>query len=331
MARKDMRFVKISLLALLLATNGMRDSVRAPAPPDKAVVFDDLMRGPRAIDIGEHLAIAGAWALRGGDGSLGNYSALVALPDGRLLTFSDRNAWLAFSPPERAARPAVVFGRPYPPVWRLQRQSSDVESATRVPATGEILVGCEGTGSLSLFRADLAAFRRIRVPALAEWSVNQGPEAMRLLDDGRLVIVGEGHANTFDRRHYPGLLFSGVPRNGAAPRRFVLEMPEGFRPTELAQLPDGRVLVLGRKFTLAGFRSVIVTADPRAFRPGATVRTHEIARIEDPRVRDNYEGMTVTRDGDGQVAVWLVSDSNAMVWLQRTILLKLRFRSGEVG
>jgi hypothetical protein len=49
-----------------------------------------------------------------------------------------------------------------------------------------------------------------------------------------------------------------------------------------------------------------------------------IARIDDPRIHDNYEGMAVTREADGSQIVWLVSDSNEMVWAQRTLLLKLR-------
>jgi len=71
---------------------------------------------------------------------------------------------------------------------------------------------------------------------------------------------------------------------------------------------------------------VILTADPAQLHPGAVLQTQEIARIDDPRIRDNYEGMTVTRAADGSVSIWLISDSNLMVALQRTLVLKLRFR-----
>jgi hypothetical protein len=36
--------------------------------------------------------------------------------------------------------------------------------------------------------------------------------------------------------------------------------------------------------------------------------------------------MTVTREADGGEAIWLISDNNQMVWAQRTLLLKLRFK-----
>jgi hypothetical protein len=35
--------------------------------------------------------------------------------------------------------------------------------------------------------------------------------------------------------------------------------------------------------------------------------------------------MVATAEPDGGTAVWLISDNNQMAWLQRTLLLKLRF------
>ena len=103
-------------------------------------------------------------------------------------------------------------------------------------------------------------------------------------------------------------------------------MPEGYRPVELAQMPDGRLLILGRKFTLDGFRTVVTMVDdPRAIRSGASVVARPIAWLTDSRLRDNYEGMVATAEPDGGTAVWLISDNNQMAWLQRTLLLKLRF------
>jgi hypothetical protein len=67
-------------------------------------------------------------------------------------------------------------------------------------------------------------------------------------------------------------------------------MPAGYCPSELAQMPDGRLLVQGRRFGRTGF----------------------------------YKAITVTREADGSQLVWLVSDSNEMVLLQRTLVLKLR-------
>ena len=46
----------------------------------------------------------------------------------------------------------------------------------------------------------------------------------------------------------------------------------------------------------------------------------------DSSARENYEGMTAFRDADGSTVIWLISDSNHMVWAQRTLLLKLRLK-----
>jgi len=67
-------------------------------------------------------------------------------------------------------------------------------------------------------------------------------------------------------------------------------MPAGYCPSELAQMPDGRLLALGGHFGLTGF----------------------------------YRAITVTREAEGSQLVWLVSDSNEKVLLQRTLVLKLR-------
>lgn len=326
---RAMRIAKIALLMPLLLSVSIAPDKRFPAPqPAGALALGSLLQPGQRVSIGPGVDVVGAWTLRGGFGLFGNYSGLAALPDGRLVALGDRNGYLVFAqpggPPGR-----VIYGMPFPGTWSRQGQSFDGEAITALNGRAQFLVACEGTGTLSLFDNGLKRFRQLAVPALREWGHNQGPEAMRQLADGRLVLIAEMRAHWFDRRRYPGLIFRGVPQPGEKPGRFVMVMPEGYRPTELAQLPDGRVLVVGRKFTPAGFRSVIVTADAAALRDGAEVQTREIARIDDPRFSDNYEGMAITRDGAGATVIWLISDSNTTVWLQRTIVLKLRIRSGD--
>ncbi len=325
-----MRLAKIALLLPLLLSVTVAPEKRAPVfEPKGALAHAAILKLGERISVGAGVDIVGAWTLRGGFALFGNYSALVALPDGRLLAVGDRNSYLVFAPPGAARRP-VFYGMPFPPDWSLRRQSYDAEAISVIHGAGvgkaRYLVACEGTDQFSLFEANLRRFKQVRVPALRAWEQNQGPEAMRQLADGRVVTIAEMRARWFDRRRYPGLVFRGVPHGGEQPGRFVLVMPEGYRPTELAQLPDGRLLVLGRKFTPTGFHSVIVTADPAAVRSGAEVQTQEIARIDDPRVRENYEGMAITQERDGTPVIWLISDSNTTVWLQRTLLLKLRLR-----
>ena len=53
----------------------------------------------------------------------------------------------------------------------------------------------------------------------------------------------------------------------------------------------------------------------------------DLAELGKTIPRDNYEGLTLTEDADGQ-HVWLISDDNFMSF-QRTLLLKLRWQTRE--
>ena len=97
--------------------------------------------------------------------------------------------------------------------------------------------------------------------------------------------------------------------------------PEGFDPTDAAQLPDGRILILNRRFALDSlFTGVLVLLDPSAMRKGDVLTGRVIARFEPPVISDNYEGLSVAME-NGRPIIWIVSDDNYERW-QRTLLLK---------
>ena len=308
--------------------------VRQPWPPasrDHRVTYHDLLPGlvrqgmPRRFG---QLQLVGAWQLTSRNRDFGNFSGLAERDSRDLVAVSDRNATLVFTRPDKPA-PGRTWQRetihPRKPAL-ASFIDSDSESVSVDPADGTMLIGYEGSPRFHLFSADLKHDRKIKAPVLMEWPNNQGPEAMRRLADGRTIAIGEVYAHWYSRRRHPGLIWPGLPRDNERPQRFELVMPEGYRPVELAQAPDGRLLVLGRKFTLGGFRTVVTTLpSAREIRAGVRVEAQPIAWIADSRIRDNYEGMVATREPDGGTAIWLISDSNEMVWLQRTLLLKLRW------
>lgn len=319
-----MRALKLALLIFaLVPTVWLRGEAPVRARGG-AIQLVDLMPalGHSLPDTGT-LQLLGAWQLRGPDRNLSTLSGL-AQTRGGFVAVGDRGGVLWFARPDRPGPWHARLTRLVHLNWRKYRYPTDAEAALVDPHTGDLVVAYEDAPMLERYSPDLARRRRIAMPALAEWSENQGPEAMTRLTDGRTMIVGETHARWLDRTRHPGLLFPDLPRSGENPARFELFMPAGYRPSELAQMPDGRVLVLGRHFSLAGFRSVIAIFAAEDVQPGAVITPRVIARIADPRLRDNYEGMTVTREADGSQMVWLLSDSNETVWAQRTLLLKLR-------
>lgn len=296
---------------------------------DPRVEFTDLIpafRSDGPLPAMGEAVLTGAWELHASNRDFGSYSALGRLADGRLLAVSDKNGALMFDVPG-SHYPQRAYIRP---LWgvdtRVVRLESDCEALALDPATGDIWTAYEGNEAYWVFSPDFKKRRRVAAPILGEWPGNSGPEAMTRLEDGRFVVILEASTSPFTRTLHPALLYPADPQPNEQPLRFTVAMPTGFRPTEVAALADGRLLVLGRKVTLIGFRSMIAIADPQTIRAGTVMPVREIARIGDRRLRDNYEAMTTRTNPDGSVTIWLMSDNNISAWLQRSLLLELHWR-----
>jgi hypothetical protein len=322
-----MRALKLALLILALLPTFFLRTPKQPLTMDRRIGIVDLMptlRGAGELPSAGSLMLVGAWRLTSDHHDFGNFSGL-AQTQGGLVTVGDRGGVLWFPRPDQPGPWRTRLTRLIDLEWTKYHYPTDAEAVVVEPGTGDLLVAYEGSLKLERYSPNLAVRTPIPLPVLDEWPENQGPEAMTRLADGRTAIVGEVYARWLDRTLHPAFVFKGEPRPNEQPVRFELQMLPGYRPSELAQMPDGRLLVLGRGFDIGGFRSVIAVFAPSDIRPGATVTPRVIAQIDDPRIRENYEGMTVTRERDGSFAIWLISDSNQMVWAQRTLLLKLRF------
>jgi hypothetical protein len=269
--------------------------------------------------------LLGAWQLTGRSSEFGNFSTLGQFADGTMVTLGDKGGILWFKPLDSKGPWRTRIGQVFGGDWRYVHTESDAESTIIDPASQDMLVAYEASKSFYRMHPDLSGRVAIDQPELLTWPPNMGPETMVRLADGRVLVVAEGNTGGYWNRHsHPAMLFPGIPRPNEVPGRVTVEMPEGFRPTDATSLPDGRILILGRKVTLLGFFSTISIADPGALRDGGALQTRQIARIADSRIRENYEGMTAVHERDGSTTLWLISDSNLMVWAQRTLVLKLR-------
>ena len=105
-----------------------------------------------------------------------------------------------------------------------------------------------------------------------------------------------------------------------------------YAVTDLAQLPDGRVLLLMRKVAVGfpPFDTLIAIGEPPASGAGAPWSPAIAVRLEGHVPRENYEGMTVRAAPDGRIAVWIIADDNFSV-IQRSLLVKLRFDPASTG
>lgn len=312
------------LVVLLLVMLGLAPGTwwRSPAPAvdvEQSVAVTPLAVAD--VDLGP-FELAGAWELRSPNSHFGSYSALIALGDGTLLAGSDRGRMMRFAPPGQPARPpwlGYFAGRRLP-----NKKQMDLEALTRDPATGALWAAFEVDNRIERHDPAFRAKVSVRPDAMRDWRPWFGAEAMGRLDDGRFIVLAEGAADWFGSE-MPGLLFPSDPASGSRPTRFSFVPPDGFRPVDLAQLPDGRVLILLRRAGWAvppAFSGRLMVADPATIRAGEPWRAERVADLAPPLPTDNYEGLAVEADGRGGAVLWLISDDNEMT-LQRTLLLKL--------
>lgn len=269
------------------------------------------------------LTFLGGVRLSSADRAFGGYSAMVASGN-RVTLLSDGGELLQLDlTPDFRLLAARIKHLPDGPGTGWHKEDRDTESLTRDPA-GRLWVGFENHNAIWRYAP---GFRRAEASAeprlMAHWEPNGGPEAMTRLPDGRFIVISE----TTRWPHLPGraaLLFDGDPTRPTTPRgRMIYLPPPGYDVSEAAALPDGRLLVLNRRFVKPfGFNAVLTLVEADAFRPGAVLRGRVIARFEGDVSRDNYEAMGVTREGRDTI-LWLASDDNQSM-LQRSLLLKFR-------
>jgi hypothetical protein len=288
---------------------------------------------PSRDRVGRLLYLGGLW-LRSSDPRFGGLSDLrVSRDRSRLFAVSDcgegLTASLSYDGAGRLVNAGdarlVALARGVPGQRRLG--GSDAESLV----LGDGLeVGFEGR------RARLLAYRGeppFTGPArplpfpkdVARCDSNGGLEAMADVGGGRRFLVCE------KRRSASSTVPAWVGRGEVwTEREYVLAFAGGwagepFRPTGAAQLPDGDLLVLERRFPPIGARLARL---PRTALDGTgPLAPQEIARFEAPLALDNFEGVEARADASGRTLVYLLSDDNNCAKnagtpaLQRTLLL----------
>jgi hypothetical protein len=288
--------------ALLAATL----AAALPPPARALAVAGTLELDTRRIGFG---GLSGLW--------IGDAPAGAPLP---LAAVSDTGAWLTASlrldaalrpiglALQRTGRLADEHGRPLP-----RGELSDAEALARLP-DGRFLVAFERWHRIRLYETLDGPARHLHPPpGLAEAPRNGGIEALAVLPDGGLLAIAESlPAGPGLRRAWLGRT---APR-GIAWQRLAYRPAEGLEPTGAAALPDGRVLVVERGFTLLGgfFGRV-------ALLPGAAAPVLEgptMLAFPGALPAENWECVAVARAGARLVAAF-VSDDNEHP-LQRSLL-----------
>jgi len=320
--------VLLAFAVALAAAPGTWVRTTGGGPVDDRQIIEVERLAVPDLNLGEGVEVAGAWHLTSPNDHFSGYSALLPMGDGTLLALSDHGRQLRFAPPGAPPRtPSLgLFAR----LDDDDKRQLDLEAATLDPATGTLWAAYEFANRIERYDTDFVPAGSIRPMEMRGWPSNRGPEAMVRLGDGRFIVLAEGSPRWF-AEEVPGLLFPGDPVRAARPERFRFRGPEDFVPVDMAQMPDGRVLILLRavRWNLPPhFEGKLVVADPAEIAPGQPWPWREIAHLAEPLPMDNYEGLTVEPAGDGKLALWLISDDNRS-WFQRTLLLKLLWRPSE--
>lgn len=267
--------------------------------------------------------LKGAWRMESPHAWFGSFSALGSLGDGTLLAVSDRGYAYRFAPPDRAQ--VAPWLERILRDYSINKRDNDAEALTIDPPSGTFWVAWEDSNSISRHATGLTQEAVVSPREMQDWGGNVGPETLVRLSDGKFLVLREGGDGLVDDTHHRALLYSGDPTESERHVEFTFVGPAGFSPTDAAQLPDGRLLVLMRRLIWpfpARFAGRIVLVDPAAIRPGREWNGPVVARLTSTLPVDNFEGMAIEPRRDGRVTVWLISDDNQAAF-QTTMLWKL--------
>jgi hypothetical protein len=277
---------------------------------------------PARRDVGR-LHFLGGWALSSPDDRLGGLSAL-SVDNGEVIAVSDTGMILRFPLPGAGPAPRIRF-QPLEqgPGSGRRRSTRDTEGLT--VAGDRLWISFERYNAIWRYdRASLRGETGARPRPMRGWWGNSGPEAIVRLADGRTLVLEEGREDGAPFR--AAILFAGDPAIEGTPTVSLrYRRPPGYRPTDAALLPDGRILILNRGFAWLRFSAKLLVADVRTPPANGIIEGQEVARLEAPLVIDNLEGLAVSRE-NGRTIVWIVSDDDFMRLFRRTLLLKFELR-----
>lgn len=268
----------------------------------------------------------GSIAMTGDSRNFGGWSDLFVSPDGRSLSsISDEGSWLTATidydgkgdliglSGGRIGSLRGLNGQPL-----ADKIMADAESMARLP-DGSWLVGFQRHHRFWRYASFEATPVLVEGPAeLPRQPPNGGVEALAALADGRIVAISE---ELLDK---PGSLMGwiGTPVEGSRYvwNTFSYSKTQSFKPTALAQLPDGSLATLERHFDGVYVHIRVMRFALAQLQPGATLAAEELARFSSSSYMvDNMEGLAATTGPRGETLLWLISDDNFNP-LQRNIL-----------
>ncbi|MSP43352.1 MAG: twin-arginine translocation pathway signal [Alphaproteobacteria bacterium] len=259
----------------------------------------------------------------------GGLSGLQISEDGvRLLAVTDTGKWLSANLVTEKDR---LKGLDHVELSTLHDENGqelkdktegDAESLTlkqRGNIEGPAYVSFEGRHRVLFYPEGLGAkATSVAMPGgLMLASPNKGLEAFDRRADGAFVALTEHFLNA--EGNHTGWLIDGQKMNPLSLRR------DGeFEPIDLEFLPDGDLLVLERRYSVAGGPGMqirLVHADQ--IKPGALLDGEVLINLTSRYGIDNFEGIAARKNAAGETIIYVVSDNNFNI-LQKNLLLMFK-------
>lgn len=249
--------------------------------------------------------------LRSSDKRFGGLSALSKTQTG-FISLSDRGNLFLFDETLENMRVLPLKNKSGEPL--SGKRKTDAESLALV-AQDTFYVAFERNHRVRPYGMDgMPLSQKIDLPqAVLDLPENAGFEAIESFRDGRLVLLAEGKKNADETM----LLVEGKVEGDW--QRRSLPLFDNFRPTGLSRLVGTDRFILLERFyaPLKGNRIRLSLLDAENGK-----RLALLAELAPPIPVDNFEGISVYQDKDGQIILALISDDN-FNFLQRTLLMKL--------
>lgn len=321
------RALAVFALLFFLGTGAIvADSPLMPNASQQIVLTRPLDLPPLPYRLGTSgLTLVGGWELNSDNSDFGGFSALHAAGGGRLLALSDAAILAGFTIRNgKVTRDSFIAPLPLRKDERNAKSSLDSESMAFDAVSGRFWVGFEQVHRIRRYSPAFArAEAKAKPAAMQGWPQNGGAEAMLRRADGTFVVFSE--SRSIRAGITIGLIFPSDPaEKGVKASGFAYQPPTGYRITDIAALPDGRLLALHRRFNyVSGVSAKIGLIDPASIAAGRLVQPTIIATLDPPFPVDNMEGIAVERER-GKTIVWIISDDNYLA-VQRTLLLKFEF------
>lgn len=344
------RFARLASLALFaLAAPSLSACANLRVAPGAATIDAiPIALAPQSpsIETVGPLVYRGGLYLHARNQDFGGFSGLVVSEDGaRVLAISDKGNWWTGKLDYNDGRLSNFTGARMTAMRGANgeaykaKDDGDCESVTSAstehPLAGPFYVGFERKHRIALYPnpytldglSDVKAVPTpVNVPAaVTTQPANGGIEALTLLDADTLLAFSEQKVDA--NGYIAGWLISAHGVSGKQFGDIWLKPLADFRPSDMALLPDGDVLVLERKFSLSTGAAMQLRRLARAeIKPGARLEGIVIARLDVSYSIDNMEGLAVRKDAaTGETLIYLISDDN-FNGLQRTVLLSFALK-----